>query len=475
MPIGFIDRNYGNIYKGIIILFFLVLYFSVSCSFSSIEFAERIELTIKPHPENSLMALASIELDSEAIVSIIFSSELTATRQTSNSNWESTHEITVLGMRAETLYKMKAKAQLRDGSFIESSSVSFTTGKLAENVPDLTLIDSSNKNSGGITFFGIQSGRNWGVDEQGGIVWYLHGDYSISSAPVIREMGNGVLLVFLEGSIQTISTDGEIIRAYEINKWHHDARILPNENLMIIGFEYWTNEYGKTLAGDTITEISPDGDVVWEWSSFEHLDTSRILSNILTQSGKGIDWSHSNALMYIEEDDSILLSVRTQSWIIKIDHKTGDIKWFFGNDTDTDSSFLANSNFFSLDTDGEWMTNQHAAMITNNGDILVYDNRNESGGEDLNSRAVRYSIDISSMIAVQTWEAVVPKYTGSFGDVDELSNGDILICAGGPGSDENAYILEVSSDDTSEILWSIRIENEKIYRTERISWDSFLY
>ncbi len=463
-----------KLYKYIFI-FYLIGLIGSSCSDITIELSEKMDLSILPHPENSLMALASIELDSEAIVSIVFSSEIVGIYQTGYSNWETIHEITVLGMRAETLYTMTAKAQLRDGSFIESNPVNFTTGKLPENSPVISLIESSSLSSGGITFFGVQSDKYWGVDEQGEIVWYLHGDYSISSAPVIREMGNGVLLVFLEGLIQTISTEGEIIRAYEINKWHHDARILPNENLMLIGFEYWTNEYGKTLAGDTITEINPDGDVVWEWSSFEHLDTSRILSNTLTQSGKGIDWSHSNALMYIEEDDSILLSVRTQSWIIKIDHKTGDIKWVFGNKTDTDSSFLENSNFFSLDTDGEWMTNQHAAMITNNGDILMYDNRNESGGEDLNSRAVRYSIDISSMVAVQTWEAVVPKYTGSFGDVDELPNGDILICAGGQGSDDNAYILEVSSDETSETLWSIIVENEKIYRTERISWDSFLY
>ncbi len=82
------------------------------------------------------------------------------------------------------------------------------------------------------------------------------------------------------------------------------------------------------------------------------------------------------------------------------------------------------------------------------------------------------------MTATQVWEAIAPKYTGSLGDVDELSGGNVMICSGGPDSggspDTSAYIVEFSHDESAETLWSISVENDKLYRAERMSWSSFL-
>ncbi len=66
-------------------------------------------------------------------------------------------------------------------------------------------------------------------------------------------------------------------------------------------------------------------------------------------------------------------------------------------------------------------------MATNNSDILIYDNRTKDFGSDV-SRAVRFNIDEQTRTATQTWEAITPKFTGFFGDVDELSGGNVLIC-----------------------------------------------
>ncbi len=77
------------------------------------------------------------------------------------------------------------------------------------------------------------------------------------------------------------------------------------------------------------------------------------------------------------------------------------------------------------------MTNQHAATVTSDGEILLYDNRNESDGESLMSRSVKYLLDETAGTAVQTWEGIATNYTNSMGDVDELSNGNILMCCRG--------------------------------------------
>ncbi len=434
-----------------------------------------VSLSVTEHSENTLMAKTHVEVSQDAAVFIEFTSDETATLQTAKSDSGSAHDITVIGMRAETVYTMTAVATLADGSEERSDPVNFATGPLPDNAPVLTLAESTGTGGAGVTFFGVRSdsSRYWGADEDAKIVWYLHGDYTTSSSPVLRETEPGELLIFLDDSIQTITTEGDIIATNAMERWHHDALLLPNGNTLMLGFESGRNDDGKLLGGDTIIEQTADGDILWTWSSLDHLDTTRIQNQTLTPTG-ALDWSHSNALFYMEDDDSILLSVRSQSWVIKIDHKTGSVLWIMGDNAGTDPAYQYNDKFLTLES-GTWMNSQHAAMLTADGEILIYDNRNESGGPTDMSRAVKFTIDESAMTATQTWEAVAPKYTGSLGDVDELSNGNVMMCAGGPGSaDESAYIVEASPDSLAEILWSMRVENDIVYRAERMNWNSFL-
>ncbi len=442
-----------------------------------------VSFSVTAHPENTLMAIAQVDLSESASVCIEFTSETTATRQTAGSTAATEHTITVVGMRAQTEYTMTAVATLADGSTSRSDPVAFTTGQLPEGAPTVTLTSSNGQGVGGITFFGVASATNttlevpsyWGVDEQGEFVWYLHGDNQAVNC-VVREIEPGRLLIFRQDTIRTITTAGEIIKDYDFGgyRYHHDALVLPSGHVMLLTSRSLENEYGTTLVGDVIIELNANGELVWEWSGFDHLDTTRFpgaLSTNTTQTG-GIDWTHANALFYIEQEDTLLLSVRSQSWVVKIDHSTGNVLWIMGDASGTDSAYQYNDKFFTLES-GTWMANQHAPMVTMDGEILIYDNRNESGGATLNSRAVKFALNESAMTAVQTWEAIAPKYTQSLGDVDELSNGNVMMCAGGPGSDRFAHIVEVSPDASAETLWSIIVE-DNVYRAERMSWISFL-
>ncbi len=439
---------------------------------------QTVTLSLQTHSQNSLMAVGQVDVSEDASVIIEYTSASTTTLRTSESTSATSHTITVIGMRAQTIYTMTAVATFSDGSEVSSDAVEFTTGALPETPPTVSVTTSTGNSAGGITFFGSGVGPDdsspyWGFDEAGYVVWYLHGDYTPASSPVIRVVEPGVLLIFLNNSIRTITTEGETIAEYALEKYHHEALLLPNGNTMMLANETMVNDAGDKITGDNIIEKDASGTTVWEWSSFEHLDTTRFPGALSeTEKNGALDWTHSNALFYIEDENAILLSVRSQSWVVKIDRSSGNILWIMGDSAGTDASYQYNDKFMNL-TAGTWMANQHAPMITDAGEILIYDNRNESGGDDDMSRVVKFSINESAMTAAQTWEAISPKYTSSLGDVDELSNGNIIMCSGGPGSERQGYIVEVTPDAPAETVWQMSFDTS-VYRAERMSWESFL-
>lgn len=440
-----------------------------------------VVMTIEAHPENTLMAIADVTLSDSGSVVIDFVASDTETYQISGDAVTADHEMTIVGMRAETTYMMTVTATFEDGTVLSGDIVQFTTGELPEGAPVVTLTTSKDGNAGGITFIGLSGQLDegvpvyWGVDEAGEIVWYLNSTAS-TGVPVIRAFEPGLLYTFFQNSIQALTPSGAIIKSYDLSSsggYHHDARILDNGHIIVLVTESRQIE-GEALTGDKIVELDANGDLIWEWSTFDHLDTTRFPGNLSTTESRNgsLDWTHSNALWYIEHDNSILLSVRSQGWVVKIDHSTGDVIWIMGDVGGTDSSYDNNDKFFTLES-GEWMTGQHAVMVASGGEILLYDNRNESNGEMLMSRAVKYRLDESAMTAEQTWEGLATNYTSSMGDVDELSNGNVLVCAAGGRSSSDLNISEMSSDASGEIIWSVSID-KNIYRAERVSWDSFL-
>ncbi|BBM01756.1 aryl-sulfate sulfotransferase [Microbulbifer sp. GL-2] len=441
-----------------------------------------VELLLSAHPENTLMVNASVATSADARVAIRVKSADTERRRTAYSNPGTEHNITVAGLRADTTYRFTVLAIFETGEVVSSEEVAFKTGSLPAGAPTVKIIASTEKSEGGITIFAPASDANsryWGIDEQGEVVWYLHGDHPLAGAPVARNLGDGKLLLLLDQEARIVTLTGETLESFPLPAYHHDAILLDNGNLLALTYARETVD-GIFLQGDVIVEVDSQGNTVWEWSAFDHLDTSlfpgalasRVLGNGAT------DWTHSNALFHTAEDDSILLSSRSQSWVIKIDHLSGVIQWIMGRNSDV-PEVLANK-FFDLNG-GSWMASQHAATLISSGEILIYDNRNESelSGNIYKSRAVKFVLDTNTMEAQQSWEYIVPKYTQSLGDVDELIGGNILVCAGGPsdvstGSDRNAYLVEVTPDEEAVVTWQAEIENTLVYRAERITWGELL-
>jgi len=433
-------------------------------------------LSVVSHSENNLMAIASVTTQENAQVIIEFSSENTDTKQTLKSELGKDHIFTIIGMRANTQYNLKAIITDSNNLVSETDLVPHTTGELPADAPLVEVLTNESNSLGGITFFAATEGAStfYGVDEAGEYVWYLHGDnIPMSVSPVVKSLGDGRLMLLLTRVVWIIDTKGEILQTYDLPTYHHDVNLLSNGNLLVLTTEVTTIN-NEQIKGDKIIELDSQGNTVWQWSSFDHMDTGRfpgVLANRVNNGQK--DWTHSNALFYDAHDDTILLSSRSQSWVLNIDHQTGNVLWILGDDKDTSADYAGN--FFTLNN-GSWMASQHAAMFTSLGDILIFDNRNEAelAGSIHNSRAVRYNLNSNEMTAEQNWEFIAPKYTQALGDVDELSNGNILINAGGPGSSNSAHIIEVTPDSPSNTVWELSVSNTAIYRAERISWQTLL-
>lgn len=432
-------------------------------------------LTVNRHAQNTLMATVTITTNETSNVAINYHSNNDDLKTTYLSESATSHQFTLVGLRASTEYQISAQITGSQSQTTTSDAQSFTTGALPDSAPRVELLANQNSTSAGITFFAStqEPSRFYGVDSQGHYVWYFHQDVAMSGSPTVKVLDNGHLMLMLSREVRIIDITGETLASYPLPAYHHDAVMLSNGNLLVLTNETQRHN-GEQLKGDNILEVTSQGETVWQWSSFDHLDVTRFPGALANRVNNGQkDWTHANSLFYIQHDDAIMLSSRSQSWIVNINRTTNNVEWVLGDAQGTSPAL--GLKFFSL-TEGSWIANQHAAMLTNLGEVLIYDNRNEAelAGNSNNSRGVRYNLNTNTMEAQQTWQYIAPKYTQSLGDIDELSNGNILLTAGGPGTSGDAHLIEVDNQSPASEIWHLSVLDTPIYRAERMPWSMVL-
>ena len=133
---------------------------------------------------------------------------------------------------------------------------------------------------------------------------------------------------------------------------HHDFEILPNGNILTIGWEKKSfseginagrinieNEIWPLVIHEIEPSIEGDIEIIWKWHLWDHLiqDHDSSLNNYgiiknhpelininigeFTNLSDG-DWLHTNAIAYNEQLDQIIISSRHLSEIFIIDHST---------------------------------------------------------------------------------------------------------------------------------------------------------
>ena len=213
--------------------------------------------------------------------------------------------------------------------------------------------------------------------------------------------------------------------------------------------------------GDHFFEIDSDGELIWEWNTFDYIDLvdynpfylDRLSLNY--QDGDEMDWTHSNSIFY--DNGNIFISVRNLSRILKIDYNTKDLIWHLGDEDFMNQIYFNNNIEFSQ---------QHSVQVLDNGNILFFDNHTFLEPEI--SRCIEFNYDeiVDSINVV--WEYILPDslFSGSRGECDRLENGNTLINVGRTGN-----LIEV--DSTNQIVWHYKMMNNNSpvpsYRAERIN------
>ncbi len=246
---------------------------------------------------------------------------------------------------------------------------------------------------------------------------------------------------------------------------HHELIELPGGNFMALSFVFQDIDYGPagvlTTAGDLIVEFTPEGEVVWTWDSFDHLDPQRVTEPFDTAlvlhpdtAVPTYDWTHGNALVYDAGSDTLLLSLRHQDWILAIDHKSGEVLWKLGKDGDF--AFADDAYFF----------HQHAPEWQADGSLLLYDNGVGNPGLEpsaVHSRAVRYALDFKKMTATRVWaddgEPILVPYAGN---ADRLPGGRILVTDSSITGMNGfwARLRELDADASPMLQWSLRTPDQ---------------
>jgi len=239
------------------------------------------------------------------------------------------------------------------------------------------------------------------------------------------------------GLIREVDWDNNLIWEYKDPFMHHDFYRMKNGNTMVIKFVEVPREVMVKVKGgipgtedngkmwcDALNEVTPEGKVVWEWLSYEHLDP---VEDSICPLCPRKEWTHGNACSVLPNGD-ILVSFRNINTVCIIDKKTGNIKWRWGHGL------------------GE-LAHQHDANMLPNGNILIFDNGAHRAITEVNLSMV---IEVNPKTRKIEWEyrgkPVTDFYSSVCSGARRLPNGNTLICSATQGR-----FFEIT--DKGEIVW----------------------
>jgi hypothetical protein len=354
----------------------------------------------------------------------------------------------------------------------------FTTAALPGYLPTMTITSGAGTPEPGLTMFNIRSqngaipgGFAVAVDLAGNPVWFLERSHSVGD---LRLLDNGRVLLAGGGRAWELTLNGQVAWVSPLDPdlaVHHETFPMPNGNVLALVFEFQEvlrDGLLQTWMGDRFVEIDRTTKrVVWEWSSFDHLSTldfdeTKMLSP--DPSDGSYDWTHGNAVIYSPLDDSVYVSTRHLSRIVRIDYATGNVIYHMGFGPPSMPSGDADfgDNLFSF---------QHAPQLLPNGNMVLFDNGNRRDHvNQTNQTGVSKAIELQftgdpPTDASIVWEFTLPVYNAALGDADRLPGGNTLVTAG-----RSAALYE--ADAAGVEVWRLELPSGFPtylgYRAERI-------
>jgi hypothetical protein len=440
--------------------------------------------------------------------------------------------IFVAGMLGSTQYHMQAAVTFANGITVNDADHTFTTGAVPAN---MNLSMQATTTAGmtpqpGLEMLNAISGPQTGLivtDLSGNILWtyrdpgnpnsnVIQGVKMLPDGDILMAIGaesnaplSGPLPAGTVNEIREVNLAGDTVREISIDDlnaelatagcaecnvtldtFHHDVTPLPNGHWLVLASTTMAlsktstpplnTSSTTTVLGDVIVDLDQNMKPVWAWNEFNHLDPNRHPMNFP-------DWTHTNAVIYSKDDGNLLVSVRHQNWVLKVNYAdgTGDgsILWHLGaqgdftlvNGTDpVDWEYAQHGpSFFSTNTSGVF-----SLGLMDNGDDRVTSppatpdifnpGCGTTGAPACYSTIPVWQIDETAKTATLTFHQILPGnlYNSFGGNTEELANGDVEydLC----GLTTGSYVYEVTQDSSAQTVWSLRETTTNLYRAFRI-------
>ncbi len=287
-------------------------------------------------------------------------------------------QVYVAGMLGSTLYHMRAQVTLANGAtYNDSDHTCMTAAPPVTSPVNVTLSNGATPQPGielWNTLIPASDTQAFATDLSGNVIWtyaYPHSTNDYLQGLQLLPNGNLLTLISYLSSVTTqqspniinevreIDLAGNTVTSltmtvlnqklaagnfrdaqgnvYQLGSFHHAVLALPNGHFVLLAtyFRKYTNLAGHpgtiTVIGDALVDVDQNFNPDWVWNTFDHLDVNRHPMNFP-------DWTHSNGLLYSSDDHNLLLSMRHQNWIIKIDFLdgtgSGDVMWHLGEGGD---------------------------------------------------------------------------------------------------------------------------------------------
>jgi hypothetical protein len=233
-------------------------------------------------------------------------------------------------------------------------------------------------------------------------------------------------------AVLELDWDSNLVWAYRHPMLHHDFERLPNGNTLVLLWEEmparlaaqvqggFKSDGDDRMLGDMVQEVTPEGTIVDEWRSWEHLSVEEDV--ICPLEGRH-EWTHQNALNVTANGD-LLVSFRQTSTVGIVDRTTGNFAWKWGPGA---------------------ISHQHHPTYLDNGRVLLFDNGPHRPGFTF-SRVIEVDPSTSEIAWQYRGNPPISFYSYHISGAERLPNGNTLICEGAPGR-----IFEVTRN--KEIVW----------------------
>ena len=470
---------------------------------------------------NPQVALYTINLPIPGSVTVNFGKDTSYGRSTWTQSTAVAGPVSVLvaGMYASTLYHVQATLKFTNGLTVFDTDHTFTTTAGPAQPTFTATTTAGMRPSPGVEQYSALPGTSSGLyvtDLQGQLLW----SYLVPGNPPSTEvegatlLANGHFLITLGGgndfllrntsipagavtSIREIDLAGNIIHEittaalsaqltaagynYQLGEFHHDVRQLPNGHWLVLAsmFKPYTDLTGypgtTNVLGDVVIDLDTNFQPAWVWSEFDHLDVNR--HPMLFP-----DWTHTNAVVYSPDDGNLLISMRHQNWVVKVDYRngtgSGNILWHLGyqgdftlvNGTDpTDWQYAQHyPSFFSTNTSGTF-----SLGLMDNGNERVFSSGiicGATGAPPCQYTTIPiFQINEVAKTATLTSHQILPTslYSLFGGNTELLANGDTEYTLSDTGTNLSET-FEVTSGSNPQTVWHQHIEGSFAYRGFRV-------